>query len=69
MGLIRTYLSGKAKEVKRDQHHQFEVNSVQRPMAIKIKAAANITEMQEQLDANPKLKACYDKLKLTNPPD
>jgi hypothetical protein len=69
MGLISTWLRGKAKDVKRDQHHQFEMNSIQRPMAIKIRAAANITEMQEQLDANPKLKAVYDKLKLTNPPD
>lgn len=69
MGLIRVWLAGKAKEVKRDQHHQFEVNSVQRPMAIKIRAAANISEMQAQLDADPKLRKVFDSLKLTNPPD
>lgn len=69
MGLIRTYLAGKTKEVKRDQHHQFEMNSVVRPMAIKIRAAAQITEMQAQLDADKKLKAVFDSLRLTNPSD
>ena len=69
MGLISVYLAGKAKEVKRDQHHQFEVNSVSRPMAIKLKASAQINEMQQQLDADPKLKKVFDSLKLTNPPD
>jgi len=69
MGLIRTYLAGKAKEVRRDQHHTFEVNSVVRPMAIKIRGASQISEMQQQLDADPKLKAVFDSLKLTNPPE
>lgn len=69
MGLIRTYLAGKAKEVKRDQHHTFEVNSVVRPMAIKIRGAAQITEMQAQLDADPKLAKVFASLKLTNPPE
>jgi len=69
MGLIRTYLEGKTREVKRDQHHQFEMNSVVRPMAIKIRAASQITEMQAQLDADKKLAAVFATLKLTNPPE
>ena len=69
MGLIRTYLAGKAKEVKRDQHHQFEVNSLVRPMAIKIRGAAQINEMQAQLDGDKKLAAIFATIKLTNPPE
>jgi hypothetical protein len=69
MGLFRTYLAGKTKELKRDQHHQFEMNSVVRPMAIKIRAASQITEMQAQLDADKKLEAVFKSLKLTNPPE
>lgn len=69
MGLISTYLAGRTREIKRDQHHQFEMNSVVRPMAIKIKAAGQITEMQAQLDADKKLAAVFASLKLTNPPE
>ena len=69
MGLIRTWLKGKAKEVKRDQHHQFEVNSLVRPMAIKIRGSAQINEMQTQLDGDKKLKAIFDSIKLTNQPE
>jgi hypothetical protein len=69
MGLFRTYLAGRTKELKRDQHHQFEMNSVVRPMAIKIRAASQITEMQAQLDADKKLEAVFKSLKLTNPPE
>ena len=69
MGLIRTYLDGRTREIKRDQHHQFEVNSIVRPMAIKIRAASQITEMQTQLDADKKLAAVFASIKLTNPPE
>jgi hypothetical protein len=66
---MRTYLAGRTKELKRDSHHQFEVNSIVRPMAIKLRASAQITEMQAQLDADKKLKAVFDSIKLTNPPE
>jgi hypothetical protein len=69
MGLVRTYLAAKTREIKRDAHHQFEVNSVVRPMAIKLRASAQISEMQAQLDADKKLAAVFATLKLTNPPE
>jgi hypothetical protein len=69
MGLFRSWVRGKTKELVRDQHHQYEVNSVVRPMAIKTRAAQQITEMQALLDADPKLAKVYASLKLTNPPE
>jgi hypothetical protein len=69
MGLLRTWMAGKTKEMRRDSHHQFEANSLSRPMAIKLRCAAQLTEMQAQLDADPKLKKVFDSIKLTNPPE
>lgn len=69
MSLVRTYLAGKAKQIKREQHWQAEMADVVRPMQIKQRAAEQIFAVETTLKADPELARIYKTLKLTNPAD
>lgn len=69
MSLIRTYLAGKAKQLKNEQHWQAEMSAVVRPQQIKLRAAEQILSVEGSLKADPELMRVFKTLKLTNPTD
>jgi hypothetical protein len=69
MSLIKTYLAGKARQIKREQHWQAEMADVVRPLQIKQRAAEQIVAVETTLKADPELLRVFKTLKLTNPTD
>jgi hypothetical protein len=69
MSLIRTYLAGKARQIKREQHWSSEMADVVRPLQIKARAAEQIVAVETTLKADPELMRVFKTLKLTTPAD
>lgn len=69
MSLIRTFLAGKAKQIKHEQHWQTEVNMIVRPEEIKLRGAERLNAVKAALAADDSLMATFKTLKLTNPPE
>lgn len=67
MGIFRTFIAGKVRDMSHDQHWEGEMRQVYRPMQIKRRAAEQIREVNAALKADPELEAIFKTLKLTNP--
>jgi hypothetical protein len=63
MGVIRTYLAGKAKLAAAEADWAYDMAVEVRPEQIALKAGKQLVAVQEALDADPKLAAIVKKLR------